>query len=293
MPATSPADPHPNNTISSGIKNIILSPGVSVILGLLGIAAMLPSAWLAALLSVPVCGVMVSNIKARTLFRGPNFPFAAVFLALQAATAASWSGTAMTLYIALALTPLFLCFQRPNETRTFFLIFLGCGLGALWMRAFLLAGAALLIAILLLRALSPRGVVAALLGLLTPPIILGGFGLLDVFTLIKDYSMPLILSISPEWILSAAVSGLFCMLTFLTAYGYPAKARARNMAILGLSACALILPCLDSLNAPDYIPLLNLCAAYNVGHFAASQRFGWIGYLAVLIACLLCRLYCI
>lgn len=252
---------------------------------------MLPSAWLAALLSIPVCGLMVTNIKARTLFRGPNFPFAAVFLALQAATAASWTGTAMTLYVALALTPLFLYFQRPEETRTFFVIFLGCGLGALWMRSFLFVGAAMLVVILLLRALSLRGVVAAMLGLLTPLIILGGFGLLDVFTLIEDYSLPLLCNIPTAWILPGSITLLFSLIMFLTAYGYPAKARARNMAMLGLSACALVLPCVDSLNASDYLPLLSFCAAYNVGHFAASRRFGWIGYLAVIIACIFFTLY--
>lgn len=270
------------------IKNLILSPGISLILAVVAFCAMLPGNWPAAILSIPVCGLMVSNIKARALFRGPNFPFAAIFMALQAATAASLTGTAMALCLSLALTALYLCFQRPDMTRTLFLIFLCCGFGALWMRGFLFLAVALEIAVVLLRAFSLRGFTASLLGLITPLIILGGFGVVTPADLAATYSTPMIPGVNVRWLLPAAVGLLFGILTFLPSYGYPAKARARNMAMLGLTFCALPLPCIDSLNCADYLPLLNLCAAYNVCHFAASRSFGWVGALAAVGAAAAC-----
>lgn len=269
---------------STRLKNVLLSPGVSVVIGLIPAAVMLTDSPAALLLSAAVCALIIFNIKARALFRGPNFPFAAIFMALQAAVGASWQATLPALYFAIVLTGAFLLYQHPSETKPIFLMFLLCGLGALWGRCFALCGVALLVVIILLRAFSLRGLVASLLGFITPLIILFGFGQLDIFTPVEDYLGPFALIISPYWMLSASVAFIFALAMFLPAYGYPAKQRARNMAMLGLTACAIILPCIDPESHFLLLPLLNLCAAYNVGHFAATRRFGWIGALPVLIA---------
>lgn len=266
------------------LNNALLSPGVSIALGLISTAVMLPFNPVAALLSAMVCALMVYNIKARALFRGPFFPFAAIFPALQLAVGASWQSTLTALFFAVVLTGAFLLYQRPADTKTIFVMFLLCGLGALWERCFMLCGVALLAVIVLLHAFSLRGLVASLLGFITPLIILFGFGQLDVFTLYEDYLKPYDFIISPYWMISASVALIFALAMFLPSYGYPAKQRSRNMAMLGLTACAIALPCIDPESHFALLPLLNLCAAYNVGHFAATRRFGWIGALLVIIA---------
>ena len=272
------------------LKNTLLSPGVSIALGLIPAAAMLPGNPVAALLSALVCALMVYNIKARALFRGPYFPFAAIFMTLQAAVGATWQATMPALLFAVVLTGAYLLYQRPSDTKTIFVMFLLCGLGALWERCFMLCGVALLAVIILLRAFSLRGFVASLLGFITPLIIFFGFGQLDVFTLYEDYLKPYDLTISPQWMLSPAVAVIFALAMFLPSYGYPAKQRARNMAMLGLTACACALPCIDPESHALLLPLLNLCAAYNVGHLAATRRFGWIGALLVIIVAVAAKL---
>lgn len=267
------------------IKNFILSPAMSILVSLTAFPELLFQGLQVWLFSVLVGALMVYNVKARTLFRGPNFPIFALFLILQALSApVAESATLIALFVALALTALYPCYGRPDLTRLYYLIFLVCGLGSLRMRAFLLAGAALLIVMLLLRALSMRGFVAALLGLLTPLIILAGFGQLDFLDLIEMYMLTFELGVNVDWIFPASVALLFGLIMFLPSYGYPAVARSRNMAMLGLTACSIALPCVDYINMSDYLPLLNLCAAYNVSHFAATRRFGWIGAILVVLA---------
>lgn len=269
---------------ATGLNNFLLSAGISVIVGLLAASMMLPANWLMVVLSVAICVLLVYDIKARGLYKGSNYPFIGLFLTLQAVTGASWTGTLVALYYALALTVMFFLFQRKEQTKTIFLIYLFCGLGALWLRSFILVGASILISFILMRSFSFRGLVAALLGLITPLIILGGFGLLDIFTLIEDYMQPFVIGYNPDLIFSSAVALLSGLVMFLPSYGYPAKQRARNMSMLGLTVCAIVMPCVDFLNMGQYMPLLNLCAAYNVAHFAATRRYGWIGCLIVLIA---------
>lgn len=269
------------------LKSIMLSPGLSIIVGLPFLGLLLLSDWTVILPTLGVCLLMVYNIKARILFKGPNSPFATLFVALQAATAATLDGSILAFVMALILTIMLFCFSRPKETKTYFLIFLSLGLGALWFRSFLLLSGVVMILMILLRSFSMRGFVAAMLGLLTPLICLMSFWLLDVLTLIENYIEPFRVGINPDWIFASVIAIFYGIIMFLPSYGYPAKARARNMAILGLTGCAIILGCIDFRHVTEYIPLINLCAAYHAGHSAAQYRFGWIGELLVIAACTL------
>lgn len=265
------------------IKSLLLSPGVSVAIALIGLIELTGYRdwWLPAAISAAVGALMVYEIKARALYRGPNFPFIGLFMLLQAAVNPTLTGCLTAAVAAMAMTALFLCFSRPGETRTIYLIGLFCGVGALGARCFLMLAGALLTALVLVRAFSMRGLVASLLGLLTPLIILGGFGLYNPDRLIEIYSGPWLIGFNLPTLSAGAIAAMFAIAMFLPSYGYTAKARARNMAMLGLTAWAIALPILDSVHHTDYLPLVNLCAAYNVSHFAATRRFGWIGAMAV------------
>lgn len=268
-------------------NNLMLSPGVSVIFALAGLTTMLPcgaAGWVGGLLSAAIGALMVYQIKARALYRGANFPFLGLFMLLQAAVAPTLTGCLTAAMAAVAMTALFLCFSRPRETRVFFTVFLFCGLGALWARSFLLLGAGLIVAQVLVRAFSMRGFVAAMLGLITPLVIAAGFGLYTPDSLLTVYSQGMTPGINAPTVFTGAVALLLGFATFLQSYGYPAKSRARNMAMLGLTGCAVLMPVIDSANYADYLPLINFCGAYNVSHFAATRRFGWLCALAVAIA---------
>lgn len=265
------------------IKSLLLSPGVSVAVALVGLIEMTvySGRWPPAAVSAAVGALIVYEIKARALYRGANFPFIGLFMLLQAAISPTLTGCLTVAVAAVAMTALFLCFLRPGKTRIVYLTCLFCGIGALGARCFLMLAGALLTALVLVRAFSMRGLVAALLGLLTPLIILGGFGLYDPDRLIGIYGEPWLIGVNLPTLTTGAVAAVFAIVMFLPSYGYTAKARARNMALLGLTAWAIALPVLDSAHYADYLPLVNMCAAYNVSHFAATGRFGWIGALAV------------
>lgn len=267
------------------INSFMLSPGMSVIFGLIGLVGLWSyhSGWLLALVSLAVAVILVYNVKARALFKGQSFPVGALFLLLQAASPGSPAGCLTALVAAVAMAFVFLCFSRPGETKAFFLIFLFCGIGALGARSFLLLAVALMPALMLVRAFSMRGLVASLLGLVTPLIILGGFGLYDIGSLEALYGGGTwrFVGFDAQTLFSCGLAVVFALAMFLPAYGYPAKARARGMAILGLTACVVVMPFVDSVNAADCLPLVNVCAAYNAGHFAATKRFGWIAALLV------------
>lgn len=271
------------------LKTLMLSPGVSIIMALAGAAGMLMhhDTWLSVTLSAVVCMSAVYEIKARALYKGPNFPFAGLFMLLQAAIVAGVTGMMAASVAAVSLVLLFHCFSRPGKTKTIYLIYLLCGLGALGSRCFALLSAALMLSVVLVRAFSVRGLVAAMLGLITPFIIGTGFGIYDPMKIVDIYAAPWIPGIDASTLLACSVALVFGLATFLQSYGYPAKARARNMSILGFTALAVFMPLVDSANSFNYLPMVNLCGAYNASHFAATRRHGWIWAVITCIAAIL------
>ncbi|MCM1310619.1 MAG: hypothetical protein NC301_06300 [Bacteroides sp.] len=269
------------------IKRVILSPAVSVLIAACACAALLSADRAGVPALIAVCVMMVYNVKARILYKGANYPFAAMFMVLSTVFGATLTGSLTALYVAGSLTVLYFLYQRREQTKVIFLIFLVCGLGALWSRSYLLIAAAMVVVTILMRAMSLRGFVAALLGFITPLIILGGFWLIDIFTLIETYLQPFYFGFDIHQLFISTVALLFGIVMFLPSYGYPAKQRARNMAMLGLTACSVVLPIIDHANALDYAGIINICGAYNIAHFAATRRFGWIGGLLVIIGALL------
>lgn len=273
-------------TRAERIRRFFLSPGFSVIVGAAALTVMAlrspgPEGWLATLLTAGIAALMVYSIKARALFRGPNFPFAALFPALQAVSIPSLTGTLVALVAMWALMVDFVNFHNRDNTRPLFWLYLICGLGALGDRSFALLGAALLVPAILVHYLSARGTVAALLGFITPAILAIGFGLYDPRRLPAMYLPEWLPGFAPVPLALGALALLSALLTFWPSYGYPAKMRARNMAVIGLAAALCALPSLDSADAAELLPALNLCAAYNLAHYSVLGRATWVTVLLV------------
>lgn len=273
----------------SRLQRIILSPGVSTLVGLAGLLLMLAGAatpWLTLGLTAAISAAMVYEIKARGLFRGFNFPFAGLFPLLQAAMMPDSTGAILAAVALVSLIMIMLCFSRPDATRVFFTVFLICGLGALGSRSFAFLALLMLLAIILVRAFSMRGFVASVLGFITPAILCWPLSPETITQLPELYSEPFLPGYDSTLIVIAGMALLSGLATFLPSYGYPAKSRARNMAMLGLTAGAIALPFLDFANAASFSALLNLCCAYNLTHLASLKRFGWI-YVALACTCAL------
>ena len=263
---------------SSRLQTALLGPVASIVPAVAGLGIMIDtgsSQWIMGLMSAAIGAFGVYQIKWRGLFKGSNYPFIGLFMILQAAVLPTFTSTLLALIAQVASVGAMLCFQQRSLTRLIFLIMLICGLGALGARCFLLLAGALMIELMFVRAFSMRGFVASVLGLLTPLIILAGFGIYNPLRLIELYDSRWFVDLNVPALVAAIPAVVFGLSMFLTVYGYPAKQRARNLAVMSLTASSIIMAIVDSANGADYLSLINLSSAYWVNQFAATRRFGW------------------
>lgn len=266
------------------IQRIIQSPTISILVALGATGTILfhgENAWLIALLSVATATLMFSQIKARVMYRGAYYPFLGIFMLAQSAIMPSLSGSILTLITVMALTALLICYNQPWATRTFFVIYLAFGTGALLDRSYSLMGLLLFAALVLVRCFSARSLVASILGYITPAIITLPLNIIDINAVISAYNQAFTIDYSLPLTAIGGIAFLAGASTFITAYGYPARSRARNMAMLGLTVGAIALPFLDFANVGMYTGLLNICMAYNVCHFISQKRISWL-YIVVM-----------
>ncbi len=261
------------------LQRIILSPGVSLFVALSATLCMIlrgGESWYVPVAILAASAVMIQTIKGENLFRGAYMPLAGLLPAAVMALPTDAAGLAM---LATALTgyiTLSLCFQRPQATRTIFTIYLMLGCCMLWQSCFAYLAAAMLPVMLLMRAFSMRGLAAALLGVLTPAILILPFAPDYAEELLAAYAVEPTFGHSTPLLAVSAVALLAALATFLPAYGYPAKARARNMSMIALTVCSVAMALADFGRAEAYTSLICLCAAYNLTHLASLKRNGWI-----------------
>lgn len=246
------------------------------------------------ILSAATAAGLAACIRGYALYRGPYFPAATFFLLLQAAVRPDTESCLPALG-ALGITALILdSFNDPQNTRRIFLIYLICGTGAIWMREFAFLAVIAMSAVVLIRAFSMRGLMAAALGFVTPFILAACSMAVSPESILTTYSAPLQpipsevthMLVFPVIALSCGLAAVSAAAMFLTAYGYTALARARNMAIYGMTAGAILCPLIDFGNAPSYLPLVNVCGAYHTAHLCKRVRFGSVVAMAVWILCI-------
>lgn len=278
----------------SRAERIFLGPVFSIVLSVAAVAVMAiwggAERWIVIPASLLVGILLTVEVKARSLFKGPNLPVLPAFLLLQAAAMQTLAGSTLAIVALLSLLVMFLTFQRPGNTRTFYTLFLVAGAAAVYNPLWLLWAAILICVLPAVRAFSLRGLVASALGLLTPYIVLPGLLCLiqrspepfhDMLAVYNRQYFSLIPEVSQGYVFSASICVIFALLSFLTAYGYPAKARARNMALYVVTVGAVIMPLLCPTTSAFWLPLINMCAAYHAGHLFATRRGGW--FFAVLL----------
>ncbi len=277
-------------------ERLLLSPAFCIFLGICGaVVYALRSGGLAdnlsLLISIAVGSVAAVQVRSRAMFKGSGYPLLPTFLLLQAASPGSLEGAGLAAFAFVSLIVYFFCFGQPKLTRTFFLLYLLTGIGAVYSPAWLLWGAVSLPVIMAVRAFSMRGLVACLLGLITPFILIPVFqvastqSLEPVIQLWENYQRPLFqfpVPLTDSYIFSASLCALLALVTFLTAYGYPTRMRSQNMAVYVVTVCAIAIPIFTLDGAELWLPTINLCAAYHAAHFiAANKRAGWV--LALII----------
>ncbi len=271
-------------------QSLVAAAGVCLALFTGGYGAILP------MLAALAVGIgLTLNIQSQGLFKGPNFTFLSTFMLLAAANPTA--AIEPMLACAVSLLTLLHCYQKPQYTHTIFNIFLIPGVGILFSPQWLLWAALLLVLVGFAYALSFRSFLAAITGVVTPAIaaipllalhwpeseqwISDCIARFNHFPLLLPTHLPLV------YILSAAMALLPALACFLTAYGYPAKQRVRNMVLFAFTIGVLLLPLFTPAGYHFWLPMLNIAAAYHLAHLAATKRAGtfWliISHLATIV----------
>lgn len=230
------------------------------------------------------------------IIRTPSYLPVALFGIMQLATpdlfSQFYTGTLLALVGGVSMILLFSCFKNPGATSRVFLAFFLVSLASMFKYCFFFFIPVLLIGCAQMRVFTPRSLTAAFLGLITPWWILLGFGVLKL----SDVEFPTFQSIFSVidfgdafmLMLVGGVTVVFALASFIlngrTTIAYNSRTRSYNglLAVMTLAAIAGL--CADYVNFISYIPLLNFCAAYHVGHYFSAHRAGksYIGVIGVM-----------
>jgi hypothetical protein len=143
-----------------------------------------------------------------------------------------------------------------------------------------------------MRCTNPRTIVAALLGIITPWWIAWGVGAIHIGS-VREWQFVSIFSALDSMnlvqvLVYAATSFFvcigFCLVNLIRIYSYNARTRAYNGFIVLLAVITQILILVDYNRFVIYLPMLNVCAAIQVGHFFVINRRkrSYIGVLCVI-----------
>ncbi|NBJ05742.1 hypothetical protein [Duncaniella freteri] len=287
--------------------NFIRSRGVGAIIAVASawmtwraLPSLTPSGWLGfmpelswgvnfAVLSATAWAMIAIN-RQFNILRTLSVFFAAYFLFITCSTPfmSCFAGTSSVLAACMifCMWILFTLYNEPHSNRRIFLIFAILSVGTLYDWKFLFFIPLFVIGLAQMRILRTKKIIAALIGIFTPPWIVFGLDLMPIPQLPHIFfTPPTILLQSPEALpflctvlLTMAIGFLLGSINLLRILGFNARARAYNgfLALLGIYTG--ILAIINFTALPDYMTLLNACVAFQVGHFfrATASRRGYI-----------------
>lgn len=265
----------------------------------LWIASPEASMWTALGLTFGTAALMMTLNSMYNFIRSISVVFASIFLLMEMAVpdmaAQLYSGTMVVLTVLLCVMMLFSCYGGAGGNRRIFLIFFLLALGATSMYSLLLFIPVFAIGLMQMRVLTPRTCTAAAIGLITPLWILQGFGIIDVRRLQLPEFTSIFTSIDTGEALhlviivaaTAAVGIGSWVMNFTKMIAYNARNRAFNGFITLLMFSSMLMMAVDYSNLTAYLPVFNMCAAFQAGHLIAMRQKAH-GYIFI---CCLWALY--
>lgn len=227
-----------------------------------------------------------------------------VLLMLEAAnphlSAGDPRGSLMCIVMLASAFILFGSYNRRDAQRSIFITFVILMLGAWLHYACLYLIPVFMLGFMQMRAMSLKGFLAMGVGLLTPPWILLGSGLVPIsaLSLPKMQNVWCALSHSESWLLLVVAIAEALLLVGLSIvnpmqiYSYKMQIRAYNGFLSILALATLAMMAIDYGNILSYLPVLNCCIAVQVAHAFTSSRNPWrfVGVVLLVAACAAC--YC-
>lgn len=261
--------------------------------GSMGIGLLPASRWIASpqlsLVMSLGCTVLIGLLtiyinRAFNVLRSLTALVAGMFFVMQTSLPAVigqfYGGDMMGVLLLLCVILLFSSFTDGMCQRRIFLLFFLITLAGFTDLSFMLYLPVFLVGCVQMRIFDLRTFLAAATGVITPPWILFGFGIVDPGQLHWP-SMVLAWSMfdSPEMIQALAVTGftLVCALSFtvvnlLKILSYNSRVRAYNGFLTLMLAATGIFIVVNFNNFAFYIPLLNCLTAYQIAHFFTYRR---------------------
>ncbi len=212
--------------------------------------------------------------------RAYTVSYASVFLLLQLgnpiASVQFYVGTALCLVLMGASFVLMSEYQNKQcSQRSVFIAFALISFCCMFHYSFIFLAPVMLIGFMQMRALNLRGLIAVLLGIVTPYWIAIGLGLVNlsdfmlphlstIFTVVISEALPHV-----DVVTAAVVSVITAVLTVVnlfTTYNYRLQIRMYNAFFAVLAMLSILAMCVDYNHMATYVPVLNLCLAIQVAH---------------------------
>jgi len=277
---------------------------VTVITGDAGLGLLSANLWIhdrlfSALLNLGLTAVIALLVvyvnRAFNVLRSLTWLVATMFIAMQASVPMAlgqfYGGTMLALIVAVVCALMFSIYDDPLPQRRVFLVFLLFSLAAFTQVGYLFYFPVLLAGMMQMRVFSLKTFLAALLGVMTPPWILFGFGIVDPLSLhFPSFSfdlptIPALRELAPTLaavVFTMVVGIIFLVANLLKILSYNARTRAYNGFLTMMLIFTIVAMFLHFSNFAFYLPLLNSLVAYQVGHFFTYRRHNR-SYIAIML----------
>lgn len=264
------------------------------------VAAWTPGYWsslaINIILNAGIMAMMIVINKTYNVLRAVTRLHVGLFAIMQAAVPSVVTtlspGTPVALVLLCCIYLMFSCYDEPGHVKRVFLTFMLLSLGASVQYCFVLFIPVFWLICAKMRIFTARTFVASLLGIITVWWILFGFaiitptdihipdmtGITDVLDLSSTIYLLIVISVT-SFLLVASLG-----LNVLKTIAYNARARGYNGALTLIAFVTIAAMVFDYDNLVAYLPLLNVCAAYQITHYFVRHRFDR-QYAAVLCVC--------
>lgn len=247
-------------------------------------------------LNLLIALLMIYINKTFNVLRNPTILFAGLFLILQMPITdimgQLYGGTVLCVVMLICSFILFSTYNDHNPY-AIFLIFAILSFSTFFQYAFIFFVPVFALGCMQMRILDLRIALAAILGLITPPWILFGFGILDV----QSFVLPQFVGIYEQlaiqevlqMLITIGLSIFVCIGAWLAnivnIISYNAKNRAFNGVFTIMALTSILLIMADYTNYIIYVPILNCCTALQLGHLFTiyEARRSYIGIIAVFV----------
>lgn len=226
--------------------------------------------------------------------------FLVMQIALPVVLGQFYGGTLLALLMMVCTMLLFSVFGYGDGQRRVFMMFFLLGCAAFTQLAYLFYAPVLLIGTMQMRMFSLRTFLAALLGLITPAWIAFGLGFIDpsqlsfpemvvAWSLFNTADMVQTMAAAAVTVVTGIV---FTVANILKILSYNSRVRAYNGFFTMLFAFTTVFALVNFNNFTFYLPLLDVLAAYQVGHFFTYRRHRRSYIAILLIIAIYAALYC-